>query len=290
MIDEHDFVMPADLVAEHLHILEHGQADEPPIRLRAPGPGPSRAQVIHFLRGRALRRARALSVCVLRHRRLAGRRAPRGGAARRPSRPPASTSRAAPEPPAPVSGASTSPSVGRRGQGRARPSRRRAGWSRPPSARGGDVGSALGARLLAGAAGRWRERGGGAVSSFTHAWREVPREAWGPISGLASVERPEAIEAARAAGSAAAIVVDKFASDEAFSLSGSNTKIVPCPAETRGETCVECRLCLDADKLAGRDVAIALEAHGPMARRAREALVQQHVALDEAHGEPSQGW
>lgn len=144
---------------------------------------------------------------------------------------------------------------------------------------GGDVGSALGARLLAGAAGRWRERGGGAVWSFTHAWREVPREAWGPISVLASVERPADIEAARAAGYAAAIVVDRFPSDKAFSVPGSSTKIVPCPAETRGTTCVECRLCLDADKLARKNVTIAFEAHGPMARRAREALVQQRVLV-----------
>ena len=138
---------------------------------------------------------------------------------------------------------------------------------------GGDVGSTLGARLLAGAAARWRDRGGGAVWSFTHAWREVPREAWGPISVLASVERPEDIEAARAAGYAAALVVDRFPSARAFTLPGSDTKIVPCPAETRSKTCVECRLCLDADKLLDRNVAIAFEAHGPTARRAREALV-----------------
>jgi hypothetical protein len=137
---------------------------------------------------------------------------------------------------------------------------------------GGDVGSDRGARLLAGAAGRWRDRGGGAVWTFTHAWREVPHEAWGSISVLASVERQEDIQTARAAGYAAAIVVDKFPSDKAFSLPGSTTKIVPCPAETRGKTCVECRLCLDADKLLRRNVAIAFQAHGPTARRAREAL------------------
>lgn len=155
---------------------------------------------------------------------------------------------------------------------------------------GGDVGSALGARLLAGAAGRWRDRGGGAVWSLTHAWREVPREAWGPISVLASIERPEDIGAARAAGYAVAIVLDKFPADKAFCLPGSNTKVIPCPAETRGKTCVECRLCLDADKLAGRNAAIAFEAHGPMARRAREALVQQRVlVVDESRGAPPQG-
>lgn len=142
---------------------------------------------------------------------------------------------------------------------------------------GGDVGAALCIQLLAGAAGRWRDRGGGTVWSFTHAWREVPREAWGPISVLASVERAEDIQVARAAGYAAALVVDVFPSDKAFLMPGSATKIVPCPAETRGKTCVECRLCLDVDLL-GLDVVIAFQAHGPKARSTREALVQLRVS------------
>ncbi|MGK3998867.1 hypothetical protein [Sorangium sp. So ce1024] len=148
---------------------------------------------------------------------------------------------------------------------------------------GGDVGSAARIRLLAGAADRWHDRGGGAVGSFTHAWREVPGDAWGSISVLASVEKPHDIEAARAARDAAT-VVDEFPSDEGFSLRGSNAKIVPCPAETRGKACVERRLCLDADKLARRNVAIAFEAHGPTARPVREALVHRRVLVVERSG------
>lgn len=169
----------------------------------------------------------------------------------------------------------------RRLQPRAHSSRRRARRSRPPAARSGRRRLHPGGQLLAGAARRWRDRGGGAVWSFTHIWREVPREAWGAISVLASVEQPEDIQAARAVGYAAAIVVDKFPSDEAFFLPRSITKIVPCPAETRDKTCVECRLCLDADTLARRNIAIAFEAHGPTARRVREALVQQRVLVVE---------
>ncbi|XXT18810.1 hypothetical protein WME94_52145 [Sorangium sp. So ce429] len=148
---------------------------------------------------------------------------------------------------------------------------------------GGDGGSAAGVRLLAGAAARWRDRGRGAVWPFGHAWREVPRDAWGSISVLASVEKPHDIQAARVAGDAAT-VVDEFPSDEAFSLPEANAKIVPCPAQKRSKTRVECRLCLDADELARRDIAIALEAHGPTARRAREALVQQLVLTIERSG------
>ena len=35
---------------------------------------------------------------------------------------------------------------------------------------------------------------------------------------------------------------------------------MPCPAETKGTTCVRCRLCLDAHKLLERNVAIAFQA------------------------------
>lgn len=77
---------------------------------------------------------------------------------------------------------------------------------------------------------------------------------------------------ARAPGDAV-IVVDKFASDKAFLEPNSGMGLVPCAAETRRTTCVECRLCLDVDLLE-RNVAIAFEAHGLTARLARSALVE----------------
>jgi hypothetical protein len=145
---------------------------------------------------------------------------------------------------------------------------------------GGDVGSILGAQLLADAALRWRARGGGTVWAYTHNWREVPRSAWGSaINVLASVERAEDIEVAREAGYAAAIVVAEFPSKQAFALPGSSARIVPCPAETNDDpdksiTCASCRLCLDRDLLAG-NVAIGFEAHGPQAGQVREQLAKQ---------------
>jgi hypothetical protein len=138
---------------------------------------------------------------------------------------------------------------------------------------GGDVGSEAGARLLKAAARRWRARGGGSVWTFTHLWREIPREAFGEISVLASVESEEQIEAARKRGYPAAIVVERFESKKAFSLPGSDVRVIPCPAETSGRTCVECRLCLDRDLL-GMGVAIGFEAHGRSRQKVRETLVQ----------------
>ncbi|WP_437899202.1 hypothetical protein [Sorangium sp. So ce124] len=151
----------------------------------------------------------------------------------------------------------------------------------------GDADRAVGDRMLTGAVGRWRDRGS-IVNVPAHSWHEVLHEAWCSSSMLASAERPESIEAARATGYATAVVVDMSPSDKAFFAAGSSTTIGPCPAETRGKTCVECGFYFDADKGVMKNVAIALEAHGPMARRVRDALVQQRVLVaDESHGTPS---
>lgn len=153
---------------------------------------------------------------------------------------------------------------------------------------GGDVGSADGAQLLADAARAWRARGGGVSWTYTHWWREVPRSAFGEINVLASVESTEEIEVAAAAGYPAAITVEAFPSRRAFELPGSSFRLIPCPAEVRGDaeervTCVSCRLCLDHDLLALKvPRAIAFEAHGPQAAKVRDTLVQLRRSRSEA--------
>jgi len=127
---------------------------------------------------------------------------------------------------------------------------------------GGDVGSTFGALRLDVAARIWRSRGGGRVWTFTHRWRDIPRRAWGVISVLASVETALEAEHARVLGYVPALVVQRFETSKAFRVAGSSTRFIPCPAETKGTTCVECRLCLDAEKLRERDMGIAFAVHG----------------------------
>jgi hypothetical protein len=153
---------------------------------------------------------------------------------------------------------------------------------------GGDILTTSQALMLAAAARRWRSRGGGTVWAFTHSWRNISRKAWGEIEVLASVEVPADIEVARAAGYGAAIVVDRFPSKKAFYLPGSTARIIPCPAETTGKTCVECRLCLDRDLL-GMNAAVAFEAHGPAASAVREAVVQLRLGKDGAVAQGRRG-
>lgn len=81
-----EYEYPADLVAEHTAILDHGAPEGPPIRLRGPrDPAPTRAQVKTFKRRSQLKRARHHNATRIAARRVATRRAPRQRRARRVS-------------------------------------------------------------------------------------------------------------------------------------------------------------------------------------------------------------
>jgi hypothetical protein len=135
----------------------------------------------------------------------------------------------------------------------------------------GDAPGKGAAMLLGEAAARWRRRGGGSVWTYTHAWKHVPREVWGTsINVLASVERPEQIAEVVSRGYAPALVVDRHRDARAYELAG--VKMIPCPAETRGRTCVDCRLCVDQD-LHKLGAGIAFAVHGQQAAKAAAALV-----------------
>jgi hypothetical protein len=134
----------------------------------------------------------------------------------------------------------------------------------------GDCRTAKAARLVSGAAGRWLDRGGGPVWTYTHASRVVPREAWGRVSVLASMESLADGARALAAGYAPACVVPDFADGRAFEAHG--VQWVPCPEQTRGLQCVDCRLCWTADDLAARRAGIAFAAHGQGRKRVLRVL------------------
>jgi hypothetical protein len=135
----------------------------------------------------------------------------------------------------------------------------------------GDYTTDAEAQVLAYAAERWEDRGGGGVFGFTHGWRDIDRRSFGPIRILASVERPEDIADAHARGYDVAIVLAAFAGERAFELSGTGVKVVPCPQLTRGTTCTKCRMCIAAP-LRERALVIGFAAHGARAERVRRRL------------------
>jgi hypothetical protein len=126
----------------------------------------------------------------------------------------------------------------------------------------GESRTITGTKIINKAVGRWKNRGGNDCWSYTHAWRNVTREEWSNVSVLASIDSINDVEAARQQGYAPAIVVSEFASAKAFKMSGSPTKWIPCPAQTKEVGCTNCRLCFDADRLYNGNFGIAFSAHG----------------------------
>lgn len=127
----------------------------------------------------------------------------------------------------------------------------------------GDASTAFRAGVLADAARSWP----GPVYTYTHAWRDVPRAAWSGVSVLASVENTADARRALAAGYAPALVVASHPADGRATVV-DGVRVIPCPNQTRGVECADCRLCFDAAGLAARGSAIAFAAHGGGRKRA----------------------
>ena len=126
----------------------------------------------------------------------------------------------------------------------------------------GDCRTIAGAKLINNAVGRWKQRGGDACWSYTHCWDHVTRDVWSNVSMLASVDSAEEVEYARQNGYAPALVVGEHTSDKVYTLPGSDTKWIPCPSQTRHVGCVDCRLCMNADRLFANNMGITFSAHG----------------------------
>jgi hypothetical protein len=131
----------------------------------------------------------------------------------------------------------------------------------------GDCRTVSAAVHMADACDEWQ----GPVWTYTHAWRDIPRAAWGRVSVLASCETLSDAKDALATGYAAAIVVSEHpASGRAYEVGG--VRVVPCPEQTRGRTCVECRMCWDDEGLRDRATVVAFAAHGSGRRRALNVI------------------
>ena len=136
----------------------------------------------------------------------------------------------------------------------------------------GDSRTIAGTRLINNAVGRWKQRGGGDAWSYTHAWKHVDRSEWSNVSILASVSSTAEVGPAILKGYASAIVVQEHPSEKAYKLEGSETKWIPCPNQTRGIGCTDCRLCFDADRLFENGFGIAFAVHGVMKDKMKRHL------------------
>ena len=127
----------------------------------------------------------------------------------------------------------------------------------------GDSRTQAGTRIINSAVGRWIKRGGEFAFSYTHAWEQVPNELWSNVSILASIENTSQVNKARDKGYAPAIVVPEHNGAKAYQIQGSDTKFIPCPAQTKDNVdCIKCGLCFDADRLYNKNMGISFAVHG----------------------------
>lgn len=138
---------------------------------------------------------------------------------------------------------------------------------------GGDCRTPGAARLVSAAADRYRARYGQPAFTYAHAWRAIPRHAWGGVSVLASCETPGEVLGANRRGYAAALTVAAFPRGKKAFDAGEGVKALPCPEQAVGGTdCSLCRLCMDDKALLKRGLTIAFAAHGSGAKRVQETL------------------
>lgn len=138
----------------------------------------------------------------------------------------------------------------------------------------GDARTKRSAIRLGKAASNWRERKGGSVWTYTHAWKNVPRALWGKnISILASIDKMSEAPLAQAQGYAIAVVVPEFKNGNKV-WEEQGMKLIPCPAQTNPETitCTKCRLCFRDEFLAKNNYAIAFAAHGTGTSKIKKRL------------------
>lgn len=131
------------------------------------------------------------------------------------------------------------------------------------------------ARVVAGAAGRYRARMGSKVWAYTHAWKDVRRASWGDVSVLASCETASDVKLAMGQGYAAAIVVSHHSGVDGRAVVRDGLRVVPCPQQTgRAKDCMSCGLRLDAGRLHAAGIVIEFATHGSQGKRAGDALLR----------------
>lgn len=130
----------------------------------------------------------------------------------------------------------------------------------------GDCTTNESAKIVSEACKSYAEKHGQPVWTYTHAWRQVDREAWGSVSVYASCETVDQCKEAISKGYAAAMVTGE-AMEKSEKRDG--LKLTPCKEQSKGTPCVDCKLCF---KDSNKKRVIVFGAHGSGAKKVKEAL------------------
>ena len=133
----------------------------------------------------------------------------------------------------------------------------------------GDCKTARAAEIVARAAEAHIAKHGQPVWTYTHSWREIPREKWGKVSVLASCETIDECKQAMKRGYAASIVRLK---PFEFPFSWKGVSMVPCKELTKGVKCDKCRVCMNDKSIRENKKVICFFPHGSRANEAKEVI------------------
>ena len=123
----------------------------------------------------------------------------------------------------------------------------------------GDCKTDAAAKLVSSASERFMKRKRPTLAwSYTHAWKKVKRASWGKMSILASCHNIKEVKSAIKRGYATAMTVEHMPA-KAYKKDGLT--FVPCLEQTRGTTCVECRLCFKDEVLLKKNLIVLFAIH-----------------------------
>lgn len=108
----------------------------------------------------------------------------------------------------------------------------------------GDCRTPEAAKILAFGAAKYKEKHNQPVWTYTHAWKDIPRKAWGNISVFASCETMKEVQLANNRGYAVCMTRYKpFDKGFFYNNDPEGYWMLPCKEQVSGITCSNCHYC-----------------------------------------------
>lgn len=137
----------------------------------------------------------------------------------------------------------------------------------------GDCATKESAEIVAKAAEEYSSRYDQPVWTYTHAWKRVPRSAWGSVSVIASCETIEEARHARRRGYAAAMVSEITEDEKAEEF-----VLIPCFNQRNNAIkCDTCRFCFNDEHLRGCGFVVTFSAHGSCKKHVIEIVKNKNA-------------
>ena len=133
----------------------------------------------------------------------------------------------------------------------------------------GDCKTSQAAEIVAKAAAEYTAKNGQPVWTYTHAWKDIPRDKWGSISVFASCETIDEAKHAMKRGYAASMVrLKPFKRPFAW----EDVILIPCLEMNKGVKCDKCKLCFKDQRALDKKKVICFFPHGSQINITKDAI------------------